>query len=85
MKTQGGDTGLSSQSTPVEKILKWFSYDDPIAISEDPECDYGELLGSLIKRETAKTKDKMSVRASLDFIQRRVATEFCDDVLRQPD
>jgi hypothetical protein len=70
------DPGISPKGNPTEMILKWFDYDDPIAIAKDSECEYVDLLASHIKRESDKTRRALTARGRLDFIETRVATEF---------
>ncbi|WP_342712890.1 hypothetical protein AAFG13_18200 [Bradyrhizobium sp. B124] len=76
--------GTSAKGSPKEMILRWFDYDDPIQIAKDPECEYVDLLASLIERESEKTKSALAGRSRLAFIEMRVAKEFCDYLLQQP-
>ena len=77
--------GIPSKGNPQEMILKWFEYDDPIQIAKDPECEYAGLLASHIERESDKTRHALAARCRLSFINARVASEFCDYLLSQPD
>ena len=75
------DPGISPKGNPMEMILKWFDYDDPIAIAKDSECEYVGLLASHIKRESDKSRRALAARSRLAFIEMRVASEFCDHLL----
>lgn len=79
----GQDTGISPKGNPLETILRWFDYDDPIQIAKDPECEYVELLASHIEHESKKTRRALAVRSRLAFIKMRVAREFSDHLLSQ--
>ena len=68
----------------MEMILKWFDYDDPIAIARDSECEYVGLLASHIKHESDKTRHALAARSKLAFIKMCAAREFCNHVLLQP-
>jgi hypothetical protein len=73
--------GIPFKGTPVESILRWFDYDDPILIATEPECEYAELLASHIERESKKTRCALAAQGRLAFIEARVAREFCDPVI----
>jgi hypothetical protein len=68
--------GISPRGNPAKMILQWFDYDDPVAIAEDGE--YADLLHSHIKRESEKTRNALAVQGRSDFIEMRIAREFCD-------
>jgi hypothetical protein len=70
------DPGISPKGNPVEMILKWFDYDDPIAIARDSECEYEELLASHIKQESDKTRRTLSERSRSDFIKMLAGREI---------
>lgn len=72
------DPGISPGGNPMEMILRWFDYDDPIQIAKDSECEYVDLLASHIERESEKTRRALAVRGRLAFIKMRVASEFGD-------
>ncbi|MBR0795648.1 hypothetical protein JQ615_09635 [Bradyrhizobium jicamae] len=79
------DPCISSKGSPLEMMLRWFDYDDPIQIAQDPECEYVGLLASHIKRESDETKHVLAARGKHAFIEMRVTREFCDDLLpRRP-
>ena len=78
------DPGISPKGNPMEMILKWFDYDDPIAIAKDSECEYVGLLASHIKRESDKTRHALAARSRLAFIEMRAAREFGNHLLSQP-
>ena len=73
------------KGTPVEIMLRWFDYDDPILIAQDSECDYVDLLASQLGRETEDKKRRLAARGRLSFIKKRVAKEFGDYVMSQYD
>jgi hypothetical protein len=75
------DPGISTKGNPMEMILRWFDYDDPIRIAKDSECEYVGVLASHIERESEKTKRALAARGRLAFIEMRVAREFCDYLL----
>ena len=75
------DPGIPSKGNPMEMILRWFDYDDPIKIAKDSECEYLGLLASHIERESEKTRRALATRSRLAFIEMRVAREFCDYLL----
>jgi hypothetical protein len=77
--------GISPKGSPTEMMMKWFDYDDPIAIAKDPECEYCGLLASHIKRESDQTKRALAARSRLAFIEMRIAMEFGDCLLSQRD
>jgi hypothetical protein len=77
------DPGISPKGNPMEMILKWFDYDDPIAIAKDCECEYVGLLASHIKRESDKTRHALAARSRLAFIEMRAAREFGNHLLSQ--
>jgi hypothetical protein len=70
--------GSPFKGTPVESILRWFNYDDPILIATDPECEYAELLASHIERESKKTRCALAAQGRAAFIESRVAREFSE-------
>jgi hypothetical protein len=70
---------------PIELMLKWFDYDDPIRIARDPECEYLDLLVSHIERESEEAKHVLAARSRLSFIEMRVASEFCDYLSARDD
>jgi len=70
--------GIPSEGTPVESILRWFDYDDPILIATEPECEYAELLASHVERESKKTRCALAAQGRLAFMEARVAREFRD-------
>jgi hypothetical protein len=78
------DPGIPPKGNATEMIIKWFDYDDPIAIAKDSECEYVGLLASHIKRESDKSRRALAARSRLAFIEMRVASEFCDHLLSQP-
>jgi hypothetical protein len=59
--------GLPLKGGPVEMMSNWFDYDDPIAISRDPECEYQDLLISYVKQESDETRRARSRRGRSDF------------------
>jgi len=77
------DPGISPGGNPMEMILRWFDYDDPIQIAKDSECEYVDLLASHIERESEKTRRALAVRGRLAFIEMRVAREFGDYLFSQ--
>jgi hypothetical protein len=77
--------GISPSGNPMEMILTWFDYDDPIQIAKDSECEYVGLLASHIKRESEKTRQALAARSRLSFIEMRVAREFGDYLLSRRD
>ena len=77
--------GRSPKGDPTEIMMKWFDYDDPIAIAKDSECEYVGLLASHIKQESEETRRAIAARSRLGFIEMRVAREFCDYLSSQPD
>jgi hypothetical protein len=77
------DPGISPRGNPMEMILRWFDYDDPIRIAKDSECEYVGLLASHIERESEKTRHALAVRSRLAFIEMRVAREFGNYLLSQ--
>ena len=77
------DPGISPKGNPMEMILNWFDYDDPIAIAKDCECEYVGLLASHIKRESDKTRHALAARSRLAFIEMRAAREFGNHLLSQ--
>ncbi|MBR0939234.1 hypothetical protein [Bradyrhizobium jicamae] len=79
------DPGISSKGSPLEMMLRWFDYDDPIQIAKDPECEYVGLLASHIERESEKTRRALAARSRSAFIEMRVARELCDDLLSRSD
>jgi hypothetical protein len=79
------DLGIYPKGSPTEMMMKWFDYDDPIAIAKDPECEYFGLLASHIKRESDQTKHALAARSRLAFIEMRIAMEFGDCLLSQRD
>jgi hypothetical protein len=68
--------GIPFEGAPVESILRWFDYDDPILIATESECEYAELLASHIGRESRKTRCALAVQGRRAFIEARVAREF---------
>jgi len=68
--------GMPLKVSPMEMILRWFDYDDPIQIAKDSECEYVDVLASHIERESGETKCAMAARGRLAFIELRVAWEF---------
>jgi hypothetical protein len=78
------DPGISPSGNPTEMILKWFDYDDPIAIARDPECEYVGLLASHIERESEETRRELAARSRLAFIEMRAARKFCNHLLSRP-
>jgi hypothetical protein len=72
------DPVISTKGNPMEMILRWFDYDDPIQIAKDSECEYVDVLGSHIERESEEIKRALAARGRLAFIEMRVAMEFCD-------
>jgi hypothetical protein len=75
----------SPKGSPMEIVLRWFDYDDPIQIARDPECEYVGLLASHIEDESEETRHALAARSRLTFIEMRVAREFCDHLLSQRD
>jgi hypothetical protein len=73
----------STRANPTEMMMKWFDYDDPIAIAKDPECEYVDLLASHIKQESEEARRALAAQSRLAFIEMRVAKEFCDYLLPQ--
>jgi hypothetical protein len=72
------DPGISPGGNPMEMILRWFDYDDPIQIGQDPECEYVDLLASHIEHESDETRRALARKGRLEFIKLRVAYEFGD-------
>jgi hypothetical protein len=70
--------GMPPKGSPMEMILRWFDYDDPIQIAKDSECEYVGVLASHIERESEETKRALAARGRLAFIEMRVAWEFSD-------
>ncbi|WP_045014252.1 hypothetical protein [Bradyrhizobium sp. LTSP849] len=64
------------EGTPVESILRWFDYDDPILIATEPECEYAEVLASHIGRESRKTRCALAAQGRQAFMEARGAREF---------
>lgn len=75
--------GISTTGSPGKMMLKWLDYDDPIKISEDPECQYTDLMASHIKREFKKAREVLAAQSRIAFIEMLVAKEFCDCWLPQ--
>ncbi len=62
---------ISRKGDPMEMMLKWFDYNDPIAIAKDPECEYVDLLASHIEQESDKTRRALTARSRSAFIDMR--------------
>jgi hypothetical protein len=62
---------------PID-ISLWFEYDDPISITRDSECEYGDLLASHIEKESAKTKRALAIGGRLKFYKSRYLKEYGD-------
>lgn len=76
------DPSVPPTGSPMELMLRWFDYDDPIRIAKDPECEYVGMLASHIERESEKTKRALAERARLAFVETRIAMELVDCLAR---
>jgi hypothetical protein len=78
------DPGIPPNGNATEMIIKWFDYDDPIAIAKDSECEYVGLIASHIKRESDKTRRALTARSRRAFIEMRVNRELFDHLFSKP-
>jgi hypothetical protein len=77
--------GITRIGSPMEMMLRWFDYDDPIKIAED--CGYVDLLTSHIERESEERRRVLAAQSRLSFIEMRLSIggyiEICDMELVQ--
>jgi hypothetical protein len=77
--------GITHIGSPMEMMLGWFDYDDPIKIAED--CGYVDLLASHIERESEEKRRVLAAQSRLSFIEMRLSIggyfEICDMELVQ--
>lgn len=76
--------GVNRTGSPIEMMLGWFDYDDPIKIAED--CGYVDLLDSHIERESEAKRRVLAAQSRLSFIEMQLSIggiEMCDVALVQ--